>query len=451
VSLRVCIDARVHPGVSGGLEQSVLGLATGLAGLTDGDEEYLFLVEEEHRDWLSPYLNGRQDGLLALPSRKRHASGFLRSLARPVWHAATPMVGQRTVRIPASPGLAEAAGAQVMHFTTQRAFATPLPSIYQPWDLQYLHFPEFFTRRQRLVRRTWDREFCSRAATVIVASHFVYQELVNRLGVNQQKIAVVPVGPGAAAYSEPSTADIDRTRRKLGLPSAFALYPAQTWPHKNHLQLLGAIALLRDRGVSIPLVCSGHKNAFYGRIERHVERLRLTDLVSFVGFVNPTELRSLYALARTVVYPTLFEGGGMPTLEAFNAGVPLACSNVTCLPEQVGDAALTFDPRDVEAIALALNQTWSDDDLRRVLVARGRRRVERHSWDRIAQTFRAHYRKLAGRQLSDSDVRALKNAPRLPGGGVRKFSPTVQEVVAVGERASALSDDRGARSKKVGT
>jgi glycosyltransferase involved in cell wall biosynthesis len=408
MSLRVCIDARINPGISGGLEQSILGLASGLVGLTDGDEEYLFLVEEEQREWLIPYLRGCAE-LLVIPSSRRRLRAPLKSLARPVWHAATPLIGRRTVQIPASPGLPEASGVRVMHFTTQRAFVTRLPFIYQPWDLQYLHFPEFFTARQRLVRETWDREFCGQAATVVVASEFGRRELVERIGVAPENIAVVPVGPGTRAYTEPSDSELEQTRKKFALPSAFSFYPAQTWPHKNHLRLLEALALLRDRGLPIPLVCSGHTNSFYKRIEARVRRLQLTDLVSFVGFVEPVELRSLYALARAFVYPTLFEGGGMPTLEAFDAGVPVACSNVTCLPEQVGGAALTFDPYDVEAIAAALGRVWVDESLRDVLVERGRSQLVSHDWNLIARMFRAHYRRLAGSQLSDPDLRLLKS------------------------------------------
>jgi glycosyltransferase involved in cell wall biosynthesis len=411
MSLRVCIDARITPGVSGGLEQSILGLIGGLAALTDGDEQYFFLVEEDHCDWLTPYLN-RTNQLLVVPSGKRHASGLSRSLARPVWHAVSPIIGQRTAPIPRSPGLAEAAGAEVMHFTTQRAFATRLPSIYQPWDLQYLHLAEFFTRRQRLVRSKWDREFCGRAARVVVASEFGRQELVDRLGVERNKIAVVNVGPGTSAYSPPTTAEIEKTRLELGLPGSFALYPAQTWPHKNHLRLLEAVACLRDRGLAIPLVCCGYKNAFYAELARRAMELRLTDLVSFPGFVEPIQLRSLFALARAVVFPSLFEGGGMPVFEAFMAGVPLACSNVTCLPEQVGDAALTFDPRDMRAIASSLESVWTDERLRAVLVKRGRERLTRHGWHEIARIFRAHYRQLGRVPLTPADLDLLRGSEK---------------------------------------
>ncbi|MDP9226523.1 MAG: glycosyltransferase family 4 protein [Actinomycetota bacterium] len=409
MTLRVCVDARIHPGVSGGLEQSILGLAGGLTALTDGHEEYLFLVEEDHRDWLTPHLHGR-DELLVVSAAKRRVSRLARSLARPVWHAVTPIVGKRTVPVPRSPGLAEGAGANVMHFTTQRAFTTPLPSIYQPWDLQYVHFPEFFTRRQRLVRSKWDREFCRRAAKVVVASEFGRREVVNRLGVEQEKIAVVPVGPGAATYARPTDVEIEATRRELGLPRSFALYPAQTWPHKNHLRLLEAVAFLRGRGLSIPVVCCGHKNAFYPHLARRAMELGLTDLVSFPGFVEPIQLRSLYALARAVIFPSLFEGGGMPVLEAFMARVPLACSNVTCLPEQVGDAALTFDPRDTRAIASSLESVWTEERLRAVLVKRGRERLTRHGWHEIARIFRAHYRQLGRVRLTPADLDLLRGS-----------------------------------------
>jgi glycosyltransferase involved in cell wall biosynthesis len=130
----------------------------------------------------------------------------------------------------------------------------------------------------------------------------------------------------------------------------------------------------------------------------------------FVGYVSPLDLRCLYRLARFLVFPSLFEGGGMPVFEAFAAGVPVACSNVTCLPRQAGDAALLFEPRDRAAMADALVRTWGDGALRSDLVRRGRDRVARFTWDRTARIYRAHYRQIAGRTLGEED-RALLDAP----------------------------------------
>jgi len=112
------------------------------------------------------------------------------------------------------------------------------------------------------------------------------------------------------------------------------------------------------------------------------------------------------------VIPTLFEAASFPLWEAFQAGVPAACSNVTSLPEQAGDAALVFDPRDERAIAAAIEQLWTDHELRLVLAIRGRQRVAAFTWERTARTFRALYRQCAGRRLTEDDAASFRPQPR---------------------------------------
>jgi len=132
--------------------------------------------------------------------------------------------------------------------------------------------------------------------------------------------------------------------------------------------------------------------------------------VRFLGFVTPRQLRTLYGLARAVVVPSLFEAASAPLWEAFASEVPAACSNVTSLPEQAGDAALVFDPRQPAEITAAVVRIWRDEGLRAQLVDRGRARVRAYTWERTARHFRAHYRRLAGRLLDDTD-RAILTAP----------------------------------------
>jgi glycosyltransferase involved in cell wall biosynthesis len=139
--------------------------------------------------------------------------------------------------------------------------------------------------------------------------------------------------------------------------------------------------------------------------------LNLDNDVFFVGHVSPAELHGLYKLARAVVYPSRFEGWGLPVLEAFEAGVPIACASVTSLSEQAGDAAVLFDPEETRDIADAIRVVWSDQQRRDELVAKGRKRASGISWSRTARTFRALYRSLARRLLSDED-RSLLVAAR---------------------------------------
>ena len=131
----------------------------------------------------------------------------------------------------------------------------------------------------------------------------------------------------------------------------------------------------------------------------------------FTGFVTPSELGALYRLARIMIFPSLFEGWGLPVVEAFAIGLPVACSNATCLPTVVDGAAELFDPTDPAAMADAMARVWGDDRLRERLIADGRDRAARFSWDRSARMFRACYRRLGGRELSAEDHALLDEPP----------------------------------------
>ncbi len=414
--LKVCVDARLVSG-GGGIEQFIIGLAAGLSSLTDGEERYLFLTWADTEEWLAPYLRNSCQ-VLRGPNAPRPPAGkeWLKRrvpLVGWAWHRFSPLLGRRAVHLERSDGTVERAGCDLMHFTMPHGFLTDVPSIYHPHDLQHLHLPQFFTLRQRVVREVIYRAFCAQARLVVLPSFWSARDVVRHYGLPEAKVRAVIGAPVLTAYPVPTEADLAAARRKLSLPEAFVFYPAHTWPHKNHLGLLEALATLRRRrGVALPLVCSGHRNDFYPRIERRVHALGLAGQVRFLGFVSPLELQCLYRLCRCLVFPTRFEGWGMPLWEAFLSGVPAAVSRVCCLPEHAGDAALLFDPERPEEIAEALWRLWADAELRRELSERGRRQVARFSWERTARLFRAHYRRLAGRPLSNED-RALLAAPPL--------------------------------------
>jgi glycosyltransferase involved in cell wall biosynthesis len=416
--LRVCIDARILSGTLGGVEQFVIGLAHGLSQLREGDEEYLLLALPGEDDWLKPYVGGACRLLHGTGSTRRPAWArglnvppFARAAARRIL---SPVVNRRAadeLSLPHSDGTAEGAGADLIHFPTQGAFLTELPSIYHPWDLQHLHLPQFFTPEAIRARERAYRAYCGRAMMVAVASRWHARDVMCHYGLPEEKVRVVPAAPVLSAYAPPTEEDLRAAREKFSLPRDFAFYPAQTWAHKNHLALLDALARLRDRaGLRVPLVCSGKLNDFYPRIEERARELGLDDQIQFPGFVSTAELQSLYRLCRLVVFPTKFEGFGMPLMEAFLAGAPVASSNVTSLPEQAGDAGLLFDPDNTDEIAAAVERLWTDDALRRALAERGRARVSLFTYERTARLFRAHYRRLAGRELCEED-RALLAAP----------------------------------------
>lgn len=414
-NLRIGIDARLTGGFAGGVAQFVIGLAYGLSQLTDGDEEYYFLVHHSAEDWLSPYVGNNCRILKSKPVLTRSIDWKQQvsqlPLLRKMWHK----FATGGFSLPESDGTIEDAGLDLMHFTFQSAFLTNIPSIYHPHDLQHLHLPDLFTPRVKYFREFSYRTFCEQASMVAVVSSWIKEDVIKQYGLSADKVFVVPFAPATLAYAQPTTEELSNITAKYSLPQFFAFYPAQTWPHKNHITLLQAIALLRaEYGLSVPLVCSGHQfKDFHLKIEREITRLSLDEQIKFVGFVEPFELQALYKLSRCVVISTTFEAASFPLWEAFLAETPVACSNVTSLPEQAGDAALIFDPYNVRQIADALSQLWLNEELRIDLVKKGGKRVAQFSWKRTAEIFRAHYRRLSRTTLTDRDIELLNVPPLL--------------------------------------
>ena len=419
--LRVILDARFVDGSSGGIQQWVIGLASALSNLDDLTEEYLFLVTEGHDGWLQPFLGGRsrllQDQAVvraaAPASRPNHLRGLSRLSPRvPILRSMRRKARQAAAASPARPSVraVEGAGAHVMHFTRQAAFSTSVPSIYQPWDLQHLHVPEFFTEADRIHREQAYRAYCDQAQLIIVPTRWVKDDVVMQYGLSVDQIAVVNPPPPIAAYVPPTASEEAEIATRLELPPGFLFYPAQPWRHKNHERLLAAVADLRRGGVEIPVIFSGRKTERTVALEELARELRLGEQVRFLGFVNTTEIQVLYRRATCLVFPSLYEGWGLPIVEAFAAGLPVASSNVTSLPALVGDAGLLFDPYEPSSIADAVRRLWTDPQLREALIERGRARAAQFEWRRTALLMRAHYRTVAGRPLTDAD-RDLLAAP----------------------------------------
>lgn len=416
--LRVCIDARLTGnGAVGGVEQFVIGLARGLSELQDKTIEYSFLTYANNDEWLLPYISGscrviHGFGATRLPgwSRALRNAPFVRAAAYKLLDPIRQRK-QKTGNVlapPKSDGLVEQEGFDLVHFPTQNAFLTSVPSIYHPWDLQHLHLPQYFSPAVVRKRETEYRAFCAQAAMVVAATSWQKKDLIAQYQLPEEKVQVIAPAPVVEFYPVPTEADLELARKKLSLPERFFFYPAQTWPHKNHVNLFRAMARIRERdGVDVHLVLSGKRNEYFPTLEKEIDELNLRDRVQFLDYVTPLELQCLYRLCRAMVFPSLFEGFGMPISEAFMMGAPTACSNVTSLPEQAADAALIFDPNDVDEMAQTLLRLWTDDALCNDLAERARKRVSSFKWERTARTFRAHYRRLTCRQLTTDDQSLL--------------------------------------------
>lgn len=416
--LRICIDCR-FPSGTGGIEQVVIGLASAFGELEDGHEEYWFLTRRDEGGWLSPFMTGAcrplyttSPSLLGRSSRLRAAARRYAPFLRATWSRLPALPRTVPTVSPLSDGVVEKAGIDVVHFPASAGFRTGLPNVFQPHDLLHLHYPEMLSPRERRARELRYRAFCAQASFVVMMTSWGKRDLICKYGLSPEKVGVVPGSSVLDAYPDPGPGELRAAQESLRLPERFIFYPAHMWPNKNHIGLLEALAQLRNGGgPTVSLVLSGEKKRSFPEIARAVRRLGLVEQVRFVGFVSPGDLRCLYELALAVVFPSRFEGWGLPLVEAFSAGTPLACSTATGLPDIAGDAALLFDPDSTEEIADAVRRLWTEADLRSSLIERGSERADLFSFERTARLFRAHYRRLAGRALTGDDEGLLAAPP----------------------------------------
>ncbi len=395
--MSIAIDGRVEPGAAGGIAQAVLGLVYALGRLDDGPERYAVVVHGEAGvAFLEPHLGPNQRLIVGGPAVDGLTS---RALAR----------GRRVLRTPGplaaarSNGFYESLGVHVVHFPHQAFVESKLPAVYNPHDLQHLHYPDFFSPETLAWRESVYERACNLAHTVVVASQWIKDDLIDQYSLDPGKVQIVPWGPPTSAYELPDERAFEEFLVRNQVQRPFLLYPAVTWPHKNHIALLEAIAALRDRDIDVQLVCTGSLDAgHWPAVADRSRELRLDSLVKFLGFVSDGELRGLYRSATALVLPTLHESDSFPIFEAWLDDLPVACSNVTSLPEQVQDAALVFDPTP-DGIEAAVLRMWTDAPLRDSLRERGRRRLTDFSWERTARAYRAVYRRAAGYALEADD------------------------------------------------
>jgi glycosyltransferase involved in cell wall biosynthesis len=266
-------------------------------------------------------------------------------------------------------------------------------------DLGYLHFPESHTRAQRrLLRLTtaWSARVASR---VIAISQATKADLVRFAGVPANKISVVYHGVAPRFFGDSSPPGSPTSPRSPGSrtlvrprTAPYFLYVGTIQPRKNLLRLIEAFALAAPLLGNQCLLIVGRRGWLSAPIEQRASELGIADRVLFPGYVADADLPALYAGATAFTFPSLYEGFGMPILEAMAAGVPVLTSTTSALPEVAGDAALLVDPLDTQAIADALIQLATNNDLRRDLHMRGLQRAQQFTWEQTAHATLAVFR-----------------------------------------------------------
>jgi glycosyltransferase involved in cell wall biosynthesis len=362
--VRVAIDAHVVGERESGNETYVVNL---LRALTNDPGGNTYQALTPHPD--------RLRSILPLPSSA--------TIVR-VWPA--PSV----LRIPFGiPAAVRRQQSEVLHVTYVAPPVVSCPTVVSVHDLSYLAYPQSVSPRTRLILTVLVRASVRRAARVIAISAFTKQDLVTRYGIAENKIVVIHLAAGPAFHV---LDDAGSQRLPESVSEPYVLAVGNLEPRKNLARLIEAFAAVAfEPDVTAKLVLVGKSKGQEASLARLVEQHGLRERVVFTGFVEEDRLVLLYNRAALFIYPSLYEGFGLPPLEAMACGCPVVASNVTAIPEVLGDAALLVDPTSVSAMAEAMREVLRRDDLARDLRARGLRQAARYSWARVAERTREVY------------------------------------------------------------
>jgi glycosyltransferase involved in cell wall biosynthesis len=351
----------LRPGGVGGSETYVRGLVAGLAALP-GVRLTLFCSDEA-----ADTFPGRD---VVRVTRAAY------SLARRLW------AENWTLRRPL-----RASGADVLF--SPGNFAAPLlpkslPQVATVQDLQHLWLPANFTRIKRVQRSVMFRLTAARCRRLITLSEFTRHDVIERLRIPSDK--VVAVFAGIDRSSARDEARLREAREQFGLARRFFYYPAIDAPHKNHATLVDALAVLRRRGIEdVELLCSGARSQVWEEVAARAQAAGVGDRVRHVGLIPHRTVFDLLRLAVALVFPSEFEGFGLPPLEAMQCDTPVLASSSASIPEIVGEGGWLLPARDAAAWADAMRTLLTESAERERWVARGRRNLERFSWDRCAR------------------------------------------------------------------
>lgn len=275
----------------------------------------------------------------------------------------------------------------------------PCPTVVTVFDLSFITQPRTHKRMNRIYLSLFTRWSCRRAARVITISEWTKRDVVQHFGIAPEKVVAIPLGVDHDCFKPQPPEAIAMFKAQHGIGDHAIFYLGSLEPRKNLPRLIEAFAVLTSQSSigKLQLFVGGSLAWKYDDIFTRIRQLGLEERVRLIGRVSDVDLPQWYSACAVMAYPSLYEGFGLPPLEAMACGAPVVTSNATSLPEVVGDAGITVDPTDVRALAEALHRVLSDDALRAVLRAQSLARAAQFTWQRTAERTVEVYRKvLAG-------------------------------------------------------
>ncbi len=359
---RICINAQL---LSGGADYRRAGIHQYISQVLrhlPHDRNQTQIVFTQQKSALAAY-----PGLEVLPTRWPTE----RRLARILW--------EQTVW----PWLASRHNLDLLH---AMAFVTPIlatcPTVVTVYDLSFIKFPDQFPTLQQLYLSSQTARSCRKARRVITISESSRQDVQRFFDVPNDHILVAPPGVDGAYRPLPEN-EVTQFRQRKGLPERFILHVGTLQPRKNIPLLINALAKIPQQDVGLFLV--GGKGWQYDEIFARVEQLNLQDRVHFTGYVPDEELPFWYNAAALFAFPSVYEGFGMPVVEAMACGTAVVAANCSSIPEAGGEAALYFDPQSVESLVNRLTAVLDNPDICATMQAKGIQQAQKFSWTRASE------------------------------------------------------------------
>lgn len=366
--MRIGIDARLVYYSKAGIGQYIIHLTRGLEAIApEGDQFYLLQSRKDDTKIVQNHNFARAS--LWTPSHHRLEQSALRIELRRL-------------------------GLDLLHSPDFiPPFNRNFKSVITVHDLAFLLYPQFMTKESARYYGQIDQAVRS-TDHIIAVSQATKEDLVKLLGVPQRKITVIYEGVNPIYQPIDKTEAHAFVKKTFGLEPGFLFFISTIEPRKNIPALLKAFRWLKDhRRRPEKLVLAGSKGWLFEEVDETIHKLRLENDVVLLGRVHDTEVKYLYNAAGMLVYPSFYEGFGLPPLEAMRCGTPVIVSKIKVMPEVVGDAALMVDPLDEEALGVAMDRLLEDESLRANLIEKGLKRAANFSWEQAARETLAVYRK----------------------------------------------------------
>jgi len=278
-------------------------------------------------------------------------------------------------------------------------------------DLQHITYPEYFPEGDIYARNKAFTEAIDSSDHIVTLSQYSKSEICSVYGLQEDNVSVVSPALDKSYFLNKKLTLKQDLMEKYDIPSEYIFYPANFWAHKNHNNLFKAIKILYDDGLSINLVLTGDLYSERPDLASLVDELGIKDNVYVLGYIEQNDVNSLINYAKMIVFPSLFEGFGIPILEAYSNSIPLCCSNITSLPEVAGKGALLFDPNEPVAIVGAIKKLYFDDDQCQQLVNQGKKQLEKYNYEKSVQVLYECFKSLLNENIGVLDSVDITSKP----------------------------------------